>query len=161
MKLKKSVLFCVIGLLLHYSFKSFSMEYKNSSPTLKEELLQSKTPVDIGTSDLLAGFGSVVGFGLGHAAKGYWKERGWVFTVLEGLAVAYLMDHLVSHNSTISKHQFSFYFFVCLKIFEIFDVITLYPQKSAKKRSAFQFSPLFAYQDRNDYDFGLSLNAKF
>jgi hypothetical protein len=37
-----------------------------------------------------------LGFGIGHMIEGRWRERGWIFTVGEPLAIAMLIDGLTS-----------------------------------------------------------------
>ena len=155
MQFKKIFMFCALVLMWHYSFEVLSMEHKDSS-----SVSSKASSMNIRASDMLAGFGSIVGFGLGHAARGHWKERGWIFTALEGFMVVYLADQGVGHGTTLFQNQNVLLFFLGFKVFQIVDVIMI-SLKIAKKESPFQFSPLLSYQKQNGYDLGLALKYRF
>ena len=58
--------------------------------------------------------GSILGFGIGHAIQGRYKEKGWIFTLLEGGAVGgfFLTNYLVyifSPRGALGAYAISFF----------------------------------------------------
>ena len=47
----------------------------------------------------------VVGFGIGHVAQGRWSERGWIFTVGDGVSAIALGGGLVAANGCLGQQQ--------------------------------------------------------
>ncbi|MDE0092418.1 MAG: hypothetical protein OXN83_03930 [Oligoflexia bacterium] len=179
--------------LLALSFQAMSKEDlldKSLSVKAEQESSYEKAFKTIPQDQYFAGGAAsfVLGFGIGHAIQGRWKERGWIFTAAEialVLAVTYFFDQAMKKNSflrdatpsvflvpssdvlsnqVITTHTdipslLSLLAFAGISVWEKIDIFLLPSHYKIVKRSSFQIKPL-AFYDKH-FHYGLSLNYQF
>ena len=117
---------------------------------------------------------SLIGFGAGHAVQGRYKERGWIFTAAEVVAIGgWLTFSVLTAKDAVETKTFSFgkgglalafsLAFGGIKIWEVVDAFVLPDHYKVVKASPFQISPLVLWNNNStdDVDWGLSLKYKF
>ena len=170
--------------LLALSFQAMSKEDlldKSLSVKAEQESSYERAFKTIPQDQYFAGGAAsfVLGFGIGHAIQGRWKERGWIFTATEialVLAVNYFSNRERTKslvwitlpnaftNFSISASNdiptlLSLLALGGIYIWEKIDIFLLPSHYKIVKRSPFQIKPL-AFYDKQ-FHYGLSLNYQF
>ena len=117
---------------------------------------------------------AIVGFGVGHAVQGRYKDKGWIFTAAEVVALGgyftsvVLLAKDVVETKTINagKGGLAVAFLVAfgaVKIWETIDAFILPSDYKVVKESPLQISPLVLWNNNStdDVDLGLSLKYRF
>ena len=181
--------------LLVLSFQAFS-ETKKDMPKLEEDRFVKSEQRDHLSQDEIfktipqdryfagAAAGAFLGFGIGHAIQGRWKERGWIFTAGEIVSIAvalyfyeqgkkevlflsssplYLDSYGISTGGPFVSGSIPFVLslaaFMGFQIWEKIDIFLLPSHYKTVKESPFQIKPLAFYDKR--FHYGLSLNYQF
>jgi hypothetical protein len=94
----------LISLFLTLSLFSIPMLGENE-PLKISPVPETFTPTPMSSAQYIFGgaLGSLVGFGTGHAIQGRYKEKGWIFTLAESLAVGSIITGAVWTNNLSSK----------------------------------------------------------
>ena len=110
-----------------------------------------------------------LGFGIGHAIQGRWGERGWVFTLLDSIAIGGMVTSFIS--PTVGSHfptfvvvlYGSFFLLLGSRIWSIIDAWILPSHYKIAQESRFQVSPLIVsnYSDLSTVGLGLGMKYRF
>ena len=161
----KEILLSILLLIL--SFQSFA--------ELEDSFSNYQKPKTIYREQYIIGgiFGTMSGFGIGHAVQGRYTEKGWIFTmgglsllagfsgaVYFGFGASYQPDNKLLFGAAYTSLGVLL-IGMGLKIWEVVDVWMLPSHYKVVKEKAFQVKPLAFYDTNNQLHYGLSLNYLF
>lgn len=166
-----------LALMANYGPQTFSMELSSASEDYNSSAKTISTGRYIG-----GGVASIlVGFGVGHAIQGRYKEKGWIFTVAELVTIGGYFTSVtllvgdaidiaetggdIDVGAVKTKGGMALAFLavgIGVRVWEMVDAWILPSQYKVVKESSFQIAPLISWSDMSsDWNLGFSLKYKF
>ena len=167
----------ILALVANYNPQTFAMELASAS-----EDYNSSTKTISNGRYIGGGVASIfVGFGVGHAIQGRYKEKGWIFTVADLIAIGGYFTSAVllvgdamdaaesgegiNTGAVKTKGGMALAFLavgIGVRVWEMVDAWMLPSHYKVVKESPFQAAPLISWNPMNSsWDLGLSLKYKF